>query len=64
MNEEEAKTKWCPIANGLAPQGSPVADKPNGSTCQASECMMWRYMGGFVKGKGYCGLANQPNQEG
>jgi len=34
MTEEEARTKWCPMAR------VPVAD--SGFKCIASDCMMWR----------------------
>jgi hypothetical protein len=45
MNEEEARTKWCPMARVYSPDGAYNKEGgclAHGSTCIASDCMMWR----------------------
>jgi hypothetical protein len=75
MTEEEAKTKWCPMARYLAifRNGSGSIDSIaaynrglddsglNKSQCIASDCMMWR-LRRFREddADGYCGLAGNP----
>jgi hypothetical protein len=58
MTEDEAKTKWCPLA-----QISFKSDEIQ--VCAASNCMMWRwevtnpdYVGpeGKYHDQGYCGV--------
>ena len=66
LTEEEAKTKWCPMARlqdvgGTYNRCGPAADL----YCIASACMMWRKAtlnnGDYYKnGAGYCGLASKP----
>ena len=45
MTEEEAKTKWCPMARvmGSETSGNRLLDNTltPGSLCIASACMMW-----------------------
>lgn len=69
MTEDEAKTKWCPMARAWAEgndghaasinrqyqRGKPDID----CYCIASDCMMWRSLDG-VTVHGYCGLAGKP----
>jgi dolichyl-phosphate-mannose--protein O-mannosyl transferase len=59
MNEEVAKTKWCPMARqalvyttdyyGMNHSSSPSGNKfhtgkiPTGCLCITSDCMMWRW---------------------
>lgn len=75
MNEDEAKTKWCPLALNNActrnapdnPLGEPVI--PDGAKCIASDCMMWRWDIAPARAEhigldvqpptGYCGLAGK-----
>ena len=65
MTEDEAKTKWCPMAR-LASGGGSVnryyvggmgGGPTTGSNCIASGCMMWRETSSQ---HGYCGLAGRP----
>jgi hypothetical protein len=76
MTEQEAKTKWCPLAQiCLIPNASAEIQ-----TCAGSNCMMWRwssYVLGYdkeyrlnnpscekshplEKRDGYCGLGGKP----
>lgn len=50
MTEDEAKTKWCPMARvGSSSSGNGALNKDwargpvAASMCIASECMMWRW---------------------
>jgi hypothetical protein len=61
MTEDEAKTKWCPLA-----QISFRSDEIQ--VCAASNCMMWRWTdergkiqgsGDWVPITGFCGLAGK-----
>jgi hypothetical protein len=56
MTENEAKTKWCPMARGvdLTLRG---ANPPMAHKCIASDCMMFRKKD---DGRVYCGLAGKP----
>jgi len=64
MTEDEAKTKWCPMARNFATDqngnhgvGNRDADGPMAiSNCLASGCMAWRVLG---QRTGYCGLAGR-----
>ena len=75
MNEDEARTKWCPMAIYI--RFATAEERPSahnhrvGSECIASDCMMWRWEKGtaIVDGGlqadvqldiGYCGLAGKP----
>ena len=58
LAEEQAKTKWCPMAR--LNEGS--------CKCIASECMAWRWCERpfyaaepMDKPYGYCGLAEKPS---
>jgi len=57
MKEEEAKTKWCPIA-GIINSISGLSNK-----CIGSECMMWQWnispFDNTVLPDGRCGLARK-----
>jgi len=63
MTEEEAKKNNCPFAAISAPlnRGGESWFK-----CDASTCMMWRWISGPKSGlpkaewNGYCGLAGKP----
>lgn len=62
MTEDEAKTKWCPMAR---PDNQTAANRRyvdgeamKNSRCLGSGCMMWRWSG---KTTGYCGLAGVVN---
>jgi hypothetical protein len=70
MTEDEAKTKWCPMARAEAGRGEmsinrlPMGEPDVGCLCIASACMMWREASLPVKRDGdtfvfggYCGLA-------
>ena len=53
--EDEALKKFCPAAMGSA--------ATEGSLCQGSGCMAWRWDGLLNKDQektGYCGLAGDP----
>ena len=53
MTEDEAKTKWCPMARYIIDEGNQgtyaAGNRPIGapfgvgSNCIASDCMMWRW---------------------
>ena len=64
MSEEEARTKWCPMARVYSPDGAYNKEGgclAHGSTCIASDCMMWRQWGPSSEGmKGFCGLGDRP----
>ena len=75
MTEDEAKTKWCPMAVNNTCTRNPRGEIPDGAKCVASDCMMWRRdeqptkFGPFGKEPytpvefrfgGYCGLAGKP----
>lgn len=68
MTEQEAKTKWCPMARveilgeGCSANRLPDYESLNGemvrdasANCLGSGCMVW--CNGHASGKGYCGLA-------
>jgi hypothetical protein len=66
MQEEEARTKWCPFArSGHA--GPSISRKPGESgepdpdcQCIAARCMAWRWSYDMEEGvSGYCGLAGR-----
>jgi hypothetical protein len=62
MTEDEAKTKWCPMARCWGQSGPVNRDggKPRiGAMCLGSGCMMWRWLDEDDR-IGYCGLAGQP----
>lgn len=75
MTEEEAKTKWCPMArtrlsDGIGgnrmdeatASGDPIGSVPlYGTFCIGSACMAWRISSGALCSdpEGYCGLARQ-----
>lgn len=73
MNEDKAKTKWCPLARRFNYcQNRDEKGKPYPQdTCTATDCMMWRWekrptgdlpstTGTAREGYGYCGLAGWP----
>lgn len=58
MDEQEAITKWCPMARVYSSDGAYNKEGvclAHGSTCIASECMMWRWYNS-QKATGHCGL--------
>lgn len=71
LTEDEAKTKWCPLARVGGPMqteaegttanrwpGQAVADeKAADYRCMASACMAWREASSV---KGYCGAFGTP----
>lgn len=62
LTEEEAKKKWCPMAQIIIGYNENVNSASN---CIASECMAWRWAVIQPGGKpnpangGYCGLAGK-----
>ena len=64
MTEEEAKTKWCPMARTVYMEGTNASNAnrdedgcaTHADMCLASGCMMWRVTS-LVTRRGYCGLA-------
>lgn len=53
MTEEEAKTKWCPLAENGS-RGGNIHDRMNGETpaglrCIGSSCMAWRELPATVR---------------
>lgn len=69
LAEEEAKSKWCPLARVVLPQASGNRDWIKGdcvtgvATCIGSACMAWRKAHAFDKGDnlpGYCGAFGEP----
>lgn len=76
LTEEEAKTKWCPMARvpAFTVDGSivgsfndPQEQQSGAARCLGSGCMMWRPAlawtppGARESGGGYCGLAGRPD---
>ena len=66
MTEEEAKTKWCPMARAATHFGPNTISANNVggpiTRCIGSECMMWRHIIGDIMDEtrhGYCGLAGK-----
>lgn len=73
MTEDEAKTKWCPLARVA---GQPVAgnrypfdtdysEKHAFATCIGSDCMAWRWYARWPDDDkkawtGYCGAFGEP----
>lgn len=68
MTEDEAKTKWCPMArldydhstiNRDTEYKSEELVIPKASLCIGSDCMMWAAdPSGFFGDNGHCGLCN------
>jgi hypothetical protein len=56
--EEQAKKMICPQMGQLVIEDGNITHGA-GCCCIASECMMWRLVGGR-SGSGYCGLAGKP----
>lgn len=71
MTEEEAKEKWCPMAQ-ISYQFYAGIGRSEFQQCSGSNCMMWRWnTAGFKycdgdrvdvpsKTDGYCGLGGKP----
>ena len=67
MTEEEAKTKWCPMARQMFNYGGTFNREVDGAAptdcrCLASGCMMWRWDGWASDRRptdGRCGLAGR-----
>lgn len=64
VNEDEAKTKWCPM-----PRHDSMADS-RGYNCIASSCMMWKWDNGVPvtrfpgeSWEGCCGLASDTTHD-
>lgn len=72
--EEEAKTKWCPMAINNTCSRNPNGEVPAGAHCVASDCMLWvpikqiSFTGDVTRFGpvtettevgGYCGLSKQ-----
>lgn len=60
MTEEEAHTKWCPMARPVLNEQTTMASVRDDTRCIASGCMMWRWtpIGRRQQTNlGYCGLA-------
>lgn len=67
LTEEEARTKWCPMARMLwadhiggawcvaAVNRDHLGHIPHGSSCLASGCALWTWVDGYEE-KGRCGL--------
>ncbi len=73
MTEQEARTKWCPMARvSTYSVGNPAESAANrtdegtpypASRCIASDCMMWRWEEDHTytgKHDGSCGLGGKP----
>jgi len=67
MTEEEAKTKWCPMARVIESANDPSFNRiqykdkddvevAHGSYCIATDCMMWEWLELPGEGEGYCGF--------
>lgn len=70
MNEETARTKWCPFARvvyhyrleAVAAANRPSNDVGKNALCIASDCMAWRWTrSSIIDDAGYCGLAGRPD---
>lgn len=69
MTKQEAKEKWCPLAQ-ISYQFYAGVGRSEFQRCCGSECMMWRWsiVGATVNGvyddnypvEGYCGLGGKP----
>jgi len=72
MTEDEAKTKWCPMAREYvinataADVGQSETNMPYGDiTCIASECMAWQWIvtPEEAEKRGRVGMTYQPNEK-
>lgn len=71
MTEDEAKTKWCPMARSIPAHSDAAGNRwltnDDGSLsefggnngCLGSACMTWRW-DDYERTDGYCGLAGRP----
>jgi len=72
ITEEQAKSKWCPMARVHSKTNTssynkypdsdtelPSVPVPDQARCIASDCMMWRWHPDYRQ-DGYCGLAEVP----
>lgn len=73
-NQEEAKTKWCPMVryegdeHGSWNAGQENVNRQNinagitryQAVCIASDCMMWRWDISAPNMGGYCGIGGKP----
>ena len=66
MTEEEAKEKWCPLAQ-ISYQIYSGIGRSEHQRCCGSDCMMWRWKltreeaeNGYHPANGYCGLGGRP----
>jgi hypothetical protein len=69
LTEDEAKTKWCPLARATNLGDLPVSVNRRGNApdtdclCIASACMAWRFVPGTgyePATVGYCGAFGKP----
>jgi hypothetical protein len=64
MTEQEAKTKWCPMASLRQNRWTSgnFETYSQFTKCLGSLCMMWRskYVWDEKTGEGYCGLGGKP----
>jgi hypothetical protein len=65
VTEEQARTKFCPMARGASNAGPPGT--VGGHLCVGNDCMAWRdyqithvHGGASAEKHGYCGMAGRP----
>lgn len=68
MTEDQAKEKWCPMAIyksfGNSEQKPSHHNHRIGSSCVASDCMMWQWKETLTLGPGSSGMVDISDTDG